>query len=70
MDLLSGEEGGGGGMQRSFPLLVKEDWRLGLNIDEMVCGSVVSWRRLAACLGFFHEDLLLRVVEDVGEEGS
>lgn len=69
MDLLSGAEGGGGGMQRSFPLSVKEDWKLGLNIDEMVCGSVVSWRRLAACLGFFHEDVLLTVIEGV-EEGA
>lgn len=56
-------------MQRSFPLSVKEDWRLGLNIDEMVCGSVVSWRRLAACLGFFQEDVLLTVIEGV-EEGA
>lgn len=61
------EGGGGGGRKGSFPLSVQEDWRLGLNIDGLWhCGD---WRRLAACLGFFHEDLR-SVVEVAGEVGA
>lgn len=46
---------------------MQEDWRLGLNIDGLWhCGD---WRRLAACLGFFHEDLR-SVVEVAGEVGA
>lgn len=40
----------GGGMERSFRLLEKENRRLGLNVAEIVCGSVGGWRRLVACL--------------------
>lgn len=53
VDLFSTGARVGRRMERSFLLLEKENWRLGLNVGEIVCGSVGGWRRLWHAFDFF-----------------